>query len=160
MGVREMSTQIATRTHRWQRTIRALQAGAVLQVVCLLLPLLDLWLFGSIDGHVRDAYPGWGPDDVALDRNAIAIGLVAVAALGLAGWLAALRTAKRGRGVRATVTTLFALGMVTLLSVAGAGGEPYDQYVPLWLGTTTLLVLAVPGVAAVMAAFREAGDHR
>lgn len=155
-----MTVQTGTRTNRWQRTTRALQAGVVLQVVCLLLPLLDLWFVGSIERHVEAAYPEWGPDDVALDRNAIAISLAVVGVLGLVGWLAALWATRRGKGVRATVTTLFALGMVTLLSVAAMGGEPSDPYVPLWLGSTTLLVLAVPGVAAVMAAFREAGDRR
>ncbi|TDC50303.1 hypothetical protein E1212_15520 [Jiangella ureilytica] len=154
-----MTVQTGTRTTR-PRTTRALQAGVVLQVVCLLLPLLDLWIFGTIERHVEAAYPEWGPDDVAVDRNAIAITLAVVGVLGLPGWAGALWATRRNTGLRATVTTLFALGMVTLLSVAAMGGEPYDRYVPLWLGTTTLLLLAVPGVAAVVAVFREAGDRR
>ncbi|MBB5791163.1 hypothetical protein [Jiangella mangrovi] len=153
-----MTTQTETRTRRWQSTAQALQLGVGLQVVCLLLPLLDLWFFGSIEGHVQDAYPEWGADDVALDRNAIAITLVVIGVLGLAGWFGALWAAKRDRGVRATVTTLFALGMGTLTVVAGVGGEPYDQYVPLWLGTTILLVMALPAVTALLAVWFRGRD--
>lgn len=150
-----MTVHSETRTSRRHRTVQALRAGLVLQVVCLALPLLDLWFFGTIEENVEAAYPGWSASDVALDRNAIVIALAIVGVLGLAGWLVALWAAKRGRHVRATVTTLFALGLVTLAGVAGAGGEPYAQYVPLWLGGTILVVLALPGATAVLAAFRE-----
>lgn len=153
-----MAVQDEVRTSRWRSTAQALQIGVGLQVVCLLLPLLDLWVFGSVEGHVEAAYPEWDASEVAKDRNAIVIGLLIVGVLGLAGWLASLWAAKRDRGVRATVTTLFVLGMTTLATIAGAGGDPYDQYVPLWLGSTTLILLALPGITAVLAVwFRERG---
>ncbi len=153
-----MAVQNGLRTSRWQSTVRALRFGVGLQVVCLLLPLLDLWVFGSVERHVEAAYPEWDAGEVAMDRNAIVIGLLIVGVLGLAGWLLSLWAAKRDRGVRATVTTLFVLGMSALGAVAGAGGDPYNQYVPWWLGSTILVLLALPGSAAVLAAwFRDRG---
>ncbi|RIQ22314.1 hypothetical protein [Jiangella rhizosphaerae] len=153
-----MAVRNERRTSRWQSTVQALQLGVGLQVVCLALPLLDLWFFGSIEGHVEAAYPEWDASEVALDRNAIVIALLVVGVLGLAGWLAALWAAKRGRAVCATVTTLFVLGMTTVAAVAGAGGDPYDQYVPLWLGSTILVLLALPGITAVLAVWFRGRD--
>ena len=153
-----MTTHTDPRTRRWESTVRALRIGVCLQIVCIVLPLLDLWFFGSIEAHVQDAYPDWSADDVALDRNAIAVTLVVVGVLGLVGWFGALWAAARDRAVRATVTTLIALGMGTLMVVAGVGGEPYDQYVPLWLSTTILLVMALPAVTALLAAWFRARD--
>jgi hypothetical protein len=151
-----MLTQSETRVSRWPSTVQALRLGVGAQIACLALPLLDLWFFGSVERNVEAAYPRWDASEVALDRNAIVIALVVVGALGLAGWLGALWAAKRDRRVRATVTTLFVLGISTLAAVAGAGGDPYDQYVPLWLGSTILVLLALPGVTAVLAVwFRE-----
>lgn len=151
-----MTVQEDVRTSRWQSTSQALRIGVGLQVVCLALPLLDLWVFGSIERHVEAAYPQWDASEVAKDRNAIVVALLIVGVLGLASWLVSLWAARRDRGVRATVTTFFVLGLSTLAAIAGAGGDPYDQYVPLWLGSTILVLLALPGLAAVLAAwFRE-----
>lgn len=153
-----MAVRNEARTSRWRSTEQALQLGVGLQVLCLLLPLLDLWVFGSIERHVEAAYPEWDAGEVAMDRNAIVIGLLVTGVLGLAGWLVSLRAARRDRGVRATVTTLFLLGLTTLATVAGTGSDPYDQYVPLWLGGTILVLLALPGITAVLAVwFRERG---
>jgi hypothetical protein len=148
-----MNVQNETRSGRWQSVVQASQIGAGLQLVCIVLPLLDLWIFGSIERHVAAAYPDWGPAEVAGDRNAIVIYLVAVGAVGLLGWLVTIWTARRGRGVRATVTTLFVLGMITLITTAGISGGAYDQVVPLWLGLTLLFVLVLPGVTALVAAW-------
>lgn len=141
------------RSQRWGYVVQAAQIGAVLQVLCIALPLLDLWVFGTVDQHVRDAYPNWGEADVSADRTAIIGYLVVVGVLGLFGWLGALWAARRDRGVRATVTTLFAVGMSVLLLDASMGGENYDQIVPLWLGLTLLILPALPGVTALVAAW-------
>lgn len=136
-----------------QYVVQASQIGAGLQVVCIVLPLLDLWIFGSVERNVETAYPAWGPGEIAGDRNAIVVYLVTVGVLGLLGWLATLWAAQRGRGVRTIVTTLFALGMTTLIITAGVGGEAYEQIVPLWLGLTLLFIPVLPGIAALLAAW-------
>ncbi|MFD1717303.1 hypothetical protein [Georgenia deserti] len=140
-------------TRETRQVVQATQIGASLQVVCLLLPLLDLWVLGTVERHVQAAYPQWGPDNVSADRTAIVVALVAVSVLGLACWLVSMWVARRGRGVRATMTTLFILGTLTLLTVAGMGGGAYDQIVPLWLGLTSLVLPVLPGLAAVVAAW-------
>ncbi|WP_035812821.1 hypothetical protein [Jiangella gansuensis] len=156
-----MAVRQEARVRRWESTLQALWIGVGLQVVSILLPLLDLWFFGSVESHVEGAYPEWDQNEVALERNAIVIGLVIVGVLGLAGWLVAIWAAKRDRAVRATVTTLFALGMSTLTATAGMGGEAYDQIVPLWLGITLLVIAALPGVTAVLSVwFREHDEQR
>lgn len=86
-----MSTMTEVRTeNRWTNVMQALRIGVGLQLVCIALPLLDLWVFGSIARNVERAYPEWGADDVRLDRNAIVVYLVVVGVLGLVGWLGAL----------------------------------------------------------------------
>jgi hypothetical protein len=136
--------------------MQALWIGVGLQLVCIALPLLDLWVFGSIARNVESAYPEWGADDVRLDRNAIVVYLVVVGVLGLVGWLGALWCAKRERWVRASVTTLFVLGMSVLAIDAGASGEAYDRIVPLWLGSALLVIPLFPGVTALLAAWVKA----
>ncbi|ACQ82135.1 hypothetical protein Bcav_3893 [Beutenbergia cavernae DSM 12333] len=138
---------------RRRRVVQAVQVGLVMQLICLALPLLDLWVFGSVERHVRAAYPDWPSADVMADRNAILGGLVAVSLLGLLGWCGAWWSARSGRGVRAVATTLFAVGVTVLLSVAGLSGGAYDQVVPLWLGITSLVLPALPGLTAVLAAW-------
>lgn len=148
-----MNVQNETRPGRWQSVVQASQIGAGLQLICIVLPLLDLWIFGSIERNVTAAYPDWGPAEVDGDRNAIAIYLVTVGVVGLLGWLVTIWAARKGRGVRATVTTLFALGMITLIITAGVSGGAYAQIVPLWLGLTLLFIPVLPGVTALVAAW-------
>jgi len=155
-------------THRPARRrphlTQALVIGACLQLVAIALPLVDLWVIGSIERHVQNAYPDWGPDQVALDRNAITGYLVGVGVLGLAGWLGALWSVKRDKAVRAWVTGLFVAGVAVLLLNVGLGGEHYERFVPLWLSLTLLAIPLLPGVTAVMAAWAlhpvELPDHR
>lgn len=136
---------------------QALQIGAGSQVVCILLPLLDLWLFGSVERHVRAAYPQWGAAEIAADRTAIILYLVIVGAAGLAGWLFALAAVRRGWRERGVVTALFAVGLGVLILSAGAGGGAYDRIVPLWLGLTLLCLPALPGITALVAVWHGRG---
>jgi hypothetical protein len=140
-------------TRRWDNVRKAAQIGVALQVICIALPLLDLWVFGTVERHVQRAYPEWGPETVALDRNAIVIYLAIVGVLGLVAWLGTIWATKRDWRVRGTVTTLFVAGMGLLVLDAGLGGEAYDQIVPLWLGLTLLVIPALPGVTALVAAW-------
>jgi hypothetical protein len=140
---------------RWWNTWQAVQIGAGLQVVSIVLPLLDLWAFGSIEGHVRRTYPQWDTSEVARDRNAIVAYLVLIGVLGLAGWVSALVAIKRDRRVRAVVTALFAVGMSLLILDAGFSGDAYDLVLPLWLGMTLLTLPAMPGLAAVVAVWTK-----
>lgn len=131
----------------------AVAIGAVVQGALALLPVLDLWVIGSIERHVRTAYPDWGSAEVNADTTAIVIGMVIVGIVGVAGWLVALMAARRRGSARRTVTILFVVGMTVLAVVAGLGGAEYDQIVPLWMGATTLAVSAVTGATAVLAAW-------
>lgn len=142
---------VSHRTRSHARLRQALWIGAGLQAVCLALVLLDLWVFGTVQEHVEEAYPAWRPDQVHADRNAIIIYLAVVGVLGIAGWLASLWAVARDRSVRAVVTTLFAVGTGIALIDASVGGEAYDQIVPLWLGTTHLVLPLLPGIAALLA---------
>ena len=155
-----MTVQDQVRTRPWQQVAQAAWIGAALQAVCVALPLLDLWTFGSIERNVQGAYPRWDAAEVATDRNAIVGYLVAVGILGVLCGLGTVWAARRGRGVRATVTTLFTIGMLTLLTNATLGGEAYDRIVPLWLGLTLLAVPALPGLTALLAAWRGPAASR
>ncbi|MFF8762905.1 hypothetical protein ACF07Q_00215 [Nocardiopsis dassonvillei] len=130
---------------------QALRIGAGLQVVCILLPVLDLWLLGSVERHVLAAYPQWDAAEIAAERTAIILYLVIVGATGLLGWLFALAAVRRGWWERGVVTALFTVGMGVLILSAGAEGGAYDRIVPLWLGLTLLCLLALPGVTALVA---------
>lgn len=134
---------------------RALWTGLGLQLLVIVLPVLDGLLFGSVEAQVARTYPDWGTDLVAADRIAIVGTLVVVGLLGLVGWAVALWVTRNGGG-RATVPVLFAIGALTAVTVATAGGEPYDRFVPLWLGLTGLLP-SLAGVAAVVAVWRTRG---
>ncbi|WP_370614371.1 hypothetical protein [Mumia sp. Pv 4-285] len=142
-------------TTRNSRARAAAYAGLVLQLVVTALPLLDLAFFGTVENHVRAAYPDWPTSDVAADRNAIIWTLVGVGVLGTVGWLVAAWAAARGRAVRPVVTTLFVLGTGTYLSLATLGGEAYDTIVPLWLGMTSLVLTGLAGLTTTVAAWRR-----
>lgn len=137
--------------------VQALWVGAALQLVCIVLPLLDFWIFQSVESHVQATYSQWRPAEVAGDRNAIIAYLVGVGVAGLIAWLAALWFAQRGRWVRGIVTTLFVVGIAVLILNAGIGGGAYDQIIPLWLGLTLLGISALPGLTALVSAWRKEG---
>ena len=138
---------------RWTGVVQSARIGAATQVICMALPLLDLWLFGSVRRHVASAYPDWTAGDIDLDRNAIVGYLVGFGILALAGWLVTIWVAKRGRGVRGTVTALFIAGTLMGLVNAGTGADAYAQIVPLWLGVTLLVLPLLPGATATLAAW-------
>ncbi|MFB9662863.1 hypothetical protein ACFQS3_21875 [Glycomyces mayteni] len=150
-----MTTADTTAADPRMRQVRqALWAGLALQLALAVLPLLDLATLDTFTAHVEAAYPDWSAGDVALDRNAIAWSLVGVGALGAVGWIFALLRARR-TAPRITATVLFALGLLTSLTLLGTGGEQYEQIVPLGYGLLGLLpVLA--GLAALVAVWRTA----
>ncbi|WP_262852860.1 hypothetical protein [Mumia quercus] len=139
------------RRHRQVRDAAFL--GLALQVLVTALPVLDLAFFGTLDAHVREAYPAWPDSEVAADRNAIAWGLVIIGVLGTAGWLLTALVASRGRAVRAVVTTLFVTGTCVTLYAATLSGDAYDLVVPLWLGIPTVALPLLAGVTATLAAW-------
>ncbi|MFB7918408.1 hypothetical protein, partial [Streptomyces sp. NPDC056061] len=115
----------------------AMYVGLVLTALATLAPLLDIATVDTLSGHVRDAYPGWGPDQVAADRNAIAIYLVGTGVLGTLLWLLTIRGVTAGkRWARAVTTTAFAAGASVALLNLGLGGEAYDVVVPYAYGDT------------------------
>jgi hypothetical protein len=134
---------------------QALRIGAGSQVVCILLPLLDLWLFGSVERHVRAAHPHWDAVGTAADQTAIILYLVILGAAGLSGWLLALAAVRRGWRERGVVTALFTVGVGVLVLSAGAEGGAYDRIVPLWLGLTLLCLPALPGITALVAVWHR-----
>lgn len=152
-----MRTVDSPPTRRWSNVAKAAQIGASLQTVSIVLPLLDLWFFGSVERHVQNAYPEWGPGEVAADRDAICAYLVVVGVLGLGAWLAMYWSARRNRGTRAIVTTLFVLGLALVTVTTGMDGGAYARIVPTWLGVTLLCVPLLPGVTALVAAWTKDG---
>ncbi|GAA1508806.1 hypothetical protein [Kribbella lupini] len=133
---------------------KALVAGLVLTALATAAPLVDLATVDNIGDHVRSAYPQWSAADVNKDRTAIAVYLVAVGVLGLAGWLTTLAGVNRGkRWARWVGTTLFAVGATVALIDMSIGGEAYTTIVPLFHGALGLLP-AVAGVFAVLALWR------
>lgn len=150
-----MTIKNEPRVARRQDVPQALQIGAALQAVCILLPLLDGWIFGSVEQNVRSAYPSWGAGEIAADRTAIIGYLVLVCLCCLLGWLAALRAVDHGWHERAVVTALFAIGTVWAIVNAGLSGGAYSRVVPLWLGLTLLLVPLMPALTALIAVWRK-----
>ncbi|MFF9347047.1 hypothetical protein [Streptomyces sp. NPDC014734] len=137
------------------RRSTAMYVGLALTALAALAPLLDIATVDTLSGHVRDAYPDWGPDDVAADRNAIAIYLVGTGVLGTLLWLLTIRGITAGRRwARAVTTTAFAAGMSVALMNLGLGGEKYDVIVPYAYGMTTLLP-CVAGLVVLVSVWRH-----
>lgn len=150
--VRDTRTAIAEPSRT--KLSNALWIGASLQFAAVLLPLIDLWFIGSIKGHVRDTYPQWGTELIDGDTRAIAFALVGIGLLGVVGWIGTALYAARGRKVRAAVTTMFVLGMGTLLIVATMGGGDYDVIVPPWIGVILVCLPLWPAISALVHAWR------
>ncbi|SDK88112.1 hypothetical protein SAMN05216298_1812 [Glycomyces sambucus] len=149
-----MTTVLDTTDHRTRQVRRTLWLGFALQLAVAAVPLIDLATFDSITEHVRAAYPDWSAEDVALDRDAITWSLTGIGVLGCVGWLVAVALAKRPNASRITVTALFAIGLMTSLTLLSMGGEGYDLVVPLAHGLLALLPL-LAGLAAVVAVWRR-----
>ncbi|MFG1812176.1 hypothetical protein ACGFIF_00305 [Kribbella sp. NPDC049174] len=134
---------------------KALYAGLALTLIATLAPLIDLVTADSIGDHVRAAYPDWSADLVAKDRNAITIYLVAVGALGLAGWLWSIVAVTRGkRRARGISTTLFLIGATVQLIGLSIGGEAYTTIVPTLHGVLGFLP-SLAGLVAVVGLWRH-----
>ncbi|MYW63306.1 hypothetical protein GTY65_04315 [Streptomyces sp. SID8379] len=140
---------------RSERRSIAMHAGLLLTALTALAPLLDIATVDTLSAHVRDAYPGWGPHDVAADRNAIAGYLVGTGALGTLLWLLAVRGITTGRRWARTATTLgFTAGLSVALLNLGLRGEKYDVVVPYAYGTATFLP-CVAGAVVVVSVWRR-----
>lgn len=151
-------TTVATSRPRTRSVQRSLWAGALVQTLCLVLPVLDVIAFGTIARHVQATYPHWSDAEVTLDRNAIVVGLAIVGVLGVVSWIVAALITRRGRFLRSTVTTMFLVGLLTATTVAGTGGGPYERFVPLWLGVTLLIAPLIPSIIALVTAWRSAAQ--
>ncbi|MGI5171096.1 hypothetical protein ACQEU3_42765 [Spirillospora sp. CA-253888] len=142
---------VATRARR----PTAMYAGLALSALAALAPLVDIATADTLSAHVRAAYPGWRPDQVAADRNAIAGYLAVTGALGVLLWLVAIRAVVTGRRwARTFATAALVAGVLVALTNLGMGGERYDVIVPYAYGTLTLLPCAA-GLAAVVSIWRH-----
>ncbi len=146
-----MTTRDATgRVRARHPAVRTLWAGLGLTVLATVAPFLDLVTTGTVEDHVRDAYPHWSDDLVHQDMTAIVVGLAVIGLLGIVGWLTSIRATARGRGwARGLSATLWALGTATALYAVSAPAEPYDRMVPIGLGVL-LLLPCVAGLWAVV----------
>lgn len=127
--------------------VRTMWIGVALTVLATVAPLVDLVTTGTIEGHVREAYPNWGDDLVGADTTAITVGLLVLGALGLAGWAVSIwATARSRRWARGLASTLFVLGAVVVLFLLTAPAGPYDRMVPVGIG----LITALPCVAGLV----------
>ena len=137
---------------------QALYVGLLLTLLATLAPLIDLVTADSIGDHVRAAYPNWSADDVAKDRAAITIYLVAVGVVGLAGWLTSIvGVARNKRWARWVSTTLFLLGVTIQLTDLSVGGEAYSTIVPPLHGVIGVLP-SLAGLVAVVGLWRHRRD--
>lgn len=137
----------SNRTGVARRPPAAMYGGLALAVIGTLAPLLDMVTLDVLWEHVQAAYPEWGPELVAADRNAIAIYLVITGGLGILAWLGTIwGVATRKRWARAAVTTAFAAGvLVTLVNLTFTGGQ-YDLVLP----ALYRLVTALPTLAGLV----------
>ncbi|NUR92922.1 MAG: hypothetical protein HOY71_53370 [Nonomuraea sp.] len=130
----------------------SMYAGLALTVLATIAPLIDLFTTDLLGEHDRAAYPDWGPDLVAADRNAIAIYLIGAGVLGIVCWLVTIAAAGR-RWAAIAGTLFFAAGTVLALANLSMGGEKYDVVVPYLFGALTLLP-CLAGLAAVVSLWR------
>lgn len=130
---------------------RIMYVGLALTAALMLAPIVDAATVDTIAGHVRGAYPNWPESLVAKDRDAIVAWLGAVGLLGVAAWLWAILSARRGRrSARWVSTVMFVLGLTIALVDLSVGGGPYRQVIPLGYGLLGLLPVAVGLVAVVL----------
>ncbi|GAA3159530.1 hypothetical protein [Nonomuraea roseoviolacea] len=150
-----MTTTAGRPSSTHARRPTAMYVGLALTVLATLAPLLDIATVDTLSGHVRDAYPGWPPNLVEADRDAIAIYLVATGAVGTLLWLLTTWAVTTGRRWgRAATTAAFAAGALVALTDLGLGGDHYDVIVPYAYGTLTLLP-CLAGLAAVVSVWRR-----
>ncbi|MCT2586905.1 hypothetical protein [Actinophytocola gossypii] len=134
----------------------AMYVGLGLTILATLVPVLDIATVDTLAGHVRDAYPDWGADDVRKDRDAIAIYLVGTGALGIVLWVLTIRAFTGGRRwARAAMTAACGAGLLVALTNLSLGGDHYDVVVPYGYGVLTLLP-CLAGLVAVVSVWRPA----
>lgn len=134
---------------------RAMYIGLGLTVLATLAPLLDVATVDTLSKHVRDAYPAWGPDLVAGDRNAMVLYLVITGGLGILAWLWTIRAVRAGKRRAHIATTIaFAAGATVALLNLTAGGGAYDLVLPAGYGVLTLLP-CLAGVVVVVSVWRR-----
>lgn len=142
-----------TSTHA--RRLTAMYVGLALTILATVAPLIDIATVDTLSDHVRDAYPNWGPDTVAADRNAMVIYLVVTGVLGTVMWGLSIWAVTTGRRrARALATTGFAAGAIVALMNLSLSGDEYDVILPYLYGTLTLLP-CLPGLAAVIHLWRD-----
>ncbi|MEV6231804.1 hypothetical protein AB0L88_28505 [Saccharopolyspora shandongensis] len=137
-----------------RKATRFMYAGLALTAIATLAPLLDIATVDALSAHVREAYPNWPEELIAMDRNAIAGYLATIGVLGTAGWLWTIRGAKKQtRWSRAASTALFALGATTaLMNLTLTGGE-YANVIPP-LHATLGALPAIAGLATITVLWR------
>ncbi|MEU7315460.1 hypothetical protein [Streptomyces sp. NPDC007083] len=135
----------------------AMYIGLALTAVSALAPLVDVATVDTIAGHVRAAYPQWGPGAVGRDRTAITLYLALTGGLGVLLWLVVIRAvAADRRWARAGATSAWGVGVTVAMANLGMGGEHYEVIVPVGYGLLTLLP-CVAGGAAVLRLWRRRG---
>ncbi|MGW1192344.1 hypothetical protein [Streptomyces sp. NPDC002559] len=141
--------------------IGVMYAGLALTAVTALAPLVDAATVDTIAGHVRAAYPDWGPGPVGQDRTAITAYLAVTGGLGVLLWLLAIRAVASGRRwARAAATSAWGAGVTLAMVNLGMGGERYEVIVPVGYGVLTLLPCVAGGVAVVrLWRHRDAHPH-
>ncbi|MFJ2900558.1 hypothetical protein ACIO87_37580 [Streptomyces sp. NPDC087218] len=130
--------------------VGVMYVGLALTAVTAIAPLVDAVTVDTIAGHVRAAYPDWGPGPVGQDRTAITVYLAVTGGLGVLLWLLVIRAVAAGRRwARTAATSAWAAGMTVAMVDLGMGGERYEVIVPVGYGVLTLLPCVAGGVAVV-----------
>ena len=147
------TTRPSTRTRH--PAVPAMWVGVALTVLAAVAPLLDLVTTGTLEAHVRAAYPDWPEEWVQADMTALAAGLGVIGLLGIVGWLILLRATVRGRRwAPAAATVVWVLAATVTAYVAAAPAGAYDQLVPTGLGALTALP-CLAGLVAVVQLWRR-----
>ncbi|MFI0463613.1 hypothetical protein ACH347_05990 [Saccharopolyspora sp. 5N102] len=138
-----------------RKATRFMYAGLALTAIATLAPLLDIATADTLSAHVREAYPNWPEELIAMDRNAIVGYLASIGVLGTAAWLWTIQgVRKQTRWSRPVSTTMFALGATTaLMNLTLAGGEYAKVIPPLHATLGTLPALA--GLATITILWRQ-----
>lgn len=142
-------------TTRRRAALAAMYAGLGLTVVAALVPYVDHATADVLAGHIHAGYPGYGPARVDAAATTYLIYLTVVGALGVVGWLAAIRGETAGkRWARPAATVLFVTGSGVALFDLLVRDTSGDTGLPPLLGWIGVLP-CLAGMVAVALQWRR-----
>lgn len=133
----------------------AMYAGLALTVIAMLVPFIDQATSETLADHIRSGYPNYTQTRIDTAAHTYLVYLSLIGALGVGGWLWAIRAVKtRRRWARTVATTLFALATFVALTDLLVKDTAGDTGLPHLLGWVGLLP-CLPGLLAVTLLWRR-----